>query len=264
MPFTPSHALVALPFVRTPLVPAAIAIGAMTPDLPLFVRGAGVSYSFTHTYANAAWTALLGFALFLVWRVVLRPAVPEVAPAWLAHRLPADWSAGGLDALRRAVGIGGARAYPILLAVSLLIGVLSHIVWDSFTHDGRWGVEALPALNAMWGPLTGFKWLQHGSSIGALAIIGIWAVVRIVRTEPHADVERSLPAAVRIAWWASLPVILLTAWLLGFAAYGPFTAEFTPQHLGYRVLPPACAVWGALTLVLCLTIPLFRGRRRQE
>ena len=39
MPFTPSHAVVALPFLRTPLVPAAIAVGAMTPDLPLFVRG---------------------------------------------------------------------------------------------------------------------------------------------------------------------------------------------------------------------------------
>ena len=38
MPFTPSHAVVALPFVRTPLVPAAIAVGAMAPDLPLFVR----------------------------------------------------------------------------------------------------------------------------------------------------------------------------------------------------------------------------------
>ncbi|MGK3950645.1 DUF4184 family protein, partial [Microbacterium sp. K2] len=49
MPFTPSHALVALPFIRTPLVPAAIAIGAMTPDLPLFLRGIGLPYSFTHT-----------------------------------------------------------------------------------------------------------------------------------------------------------------------------------------------------------------------
>ena len=28
MPFTPSHAVVALPFIRTPLVPAAVAIGA--------------------------------------------------------------------------------------------------------------------------------------------------------------------------------------------------------------------------------------------
>src|SRR5690606_22770748 len=75
MPFTPSHAVVALPFVRTLLVPAAIAIGAMTPDLPLFLRGFGVSYSFTHTLANVLWTAVIAAVLFLVWRAVLRPAV---------------------------------------------------------------------------------------------------------------------------------------------------------------------------------------------
>lgn len=42
MPFTPSHAIVALPFVRSPLAPAAVAVGAMAPDLPLFTRGAVV------------------------------------------------------------------------------------------------------------------------------------------------------------------------------------------------------------------------------
>ena len=102
MPFTPSHALVALPFIRTPLVPAAIAIGAMTPDLPLFVRGVGLNYSFTHTFGNVVWTALLAFALFLIWRVVLRPAVPELVPLWLARRLPDDWDDRGLAAVRSA------------------------------------------------------------------------------------------------------------------------------------------------------------------
>lgn len=33
MPFTPSHVAAALPFLRTPLIPAALVIGTMTPDL---------------------------------------------------------------------------------------------------------------------------------------------------------------------------------------------------------------------------------------
>src|SRR5215207_10039344 len=37
MPFTPSHMAAALPFVRTPLIPSAIAIGTMAPDVPYFV-----------------------------------------------------------------------------------------------------------------------------------------------------------------------------------------------------------------------------------
>ncbi|WP_311260408.1 DUF4184 family protein [Microbacterium sp. WCS2018Hpa-9] len=259
MPFTPSHALVALPFIRTPLVPAAIAIGAMTPDLPLFLRGVGLRYSFTHTFGNVLWTALVAFGLFLLWRVVLRPTVGELSPLWLARRLPADWSQSGIDAARTAVGIGAQnRLYPVMLAASLVLGVLTHIVWDLFTHEGRWGVDALPALDDMWGLLTGYKWLQYGSSVIGLLIIGIWAIRRLQHADPREDVERATPGGVRLAWWLSLPAVLITAWVMGYLAYGPFTEEFTYQHLAYRVLPTACALWGVLTLALCLSVPLFR------
>ncbi|MDX2399843.1 DUF4184 family protein [Microbacterium algeriense] len=262
MPFTPSHAVVALPFVRTPLVPAAIAIGAMTPDLPLFVRGVGLNYSFTHGFGNVVWTGLLAFGLFLLWRVVLRPAVPELSPAWLARRLPPEWEDRGTVAARRAVGAGEKRSYPVLLALSLLLGVLSHILWDLFTHEGRWGVQLVPGLDEMWGPLAGFKWLQHGSSVIGLAVIAVWALLWLRRRRVRPDVEQWLPAGVRIAWWVSLPIVLLGAWGWGLIALGPIDADFTVQHLAYRVLPPACALWGAVTLVLCVVVSV-RGRRHQ-
>lgn len=263
MPFTPSHALVALPFIRTPLVPAAIAIGAMTPDLPLFLRGVGLDYGFTHDVANIAWTAVVAFALFLVWRVVLRPGVGELLPLAISRRLPRDWSTTGAAAVRAAVlGMPRRPLYPVLLAVSLVLGVLSHIVWDLFTHEGRGGVAAFPVLDEMWGPLTGYKWLQHGSSILGLVGIGVWMLLRLDRAEERDDVVRSVPAAVRLAWWISLPALLVAAVIVGYALFGPFTEDFTVQHLAYRVLPPACALWGAATLALCLSVPLFRRFRR--
>lgn len=262
MPFTASHALVALPFIRTPLVPAAIAIGAMAPDLPLFVRGVGLNYSFTHTFGNVLWTASLAFMLFLLWRVVLRPAVPQLTPLWVARRLPEEWSDGGAVAAGRAVGVGEKRWYPLLLAVSFVIGVLSHIAWDLFTHEGREGVELLPGLDAMWGPLPGFKWLQHGSSVLGLAIIGIWALLWLRRRRPRPGITQSLPQGVRVVWWLSLPVILVAALVWGIVVFGPLDAEFTVQHLAYRVLPPACALWGAITFVLCIVLSV-RSRRHQ-
>lgn len=259
MPFTPSHALVALPFIRTPLVPSAIAIGAMTPDLPLFVRGIGLDYAFTHSFGTVIGTTVIAFALFLLWRIVLRPAVGDLAPRAVARRAPDDWSDTGLRAARAAVGVGESRLYPLLLAASLLLGVLSHIVWDLFTHEGRWGVEVLPALDRPWGPLTGYKWLQHGSSVIALVVIAVWVVLRLRRAPVDVGRVQALPRGVRTAWWLSLPVILITALVVGYLAYGPFTTEFTVQHLAYRMLPPACALWGVLTLALCLALPLFRS-----
>jgi hypothetical protein len=263
MPFTPSHALVALPFIRTPLVPAAIAIGAMTPDLPLFLRGVGLNYSFTHTAGNVVWTGLLAFALFLVWRIVLRPAVPELVPARVARRLPEDWDRSAMSAAGEAVGVGRRRSYPVLLAVSLLLGVISHIVWDLFTHEGRTGVQLFPVLDEMWGPLPGFKWLQHGSSVIGLVIIAAWALLWLRGRSPRDDVDRRVPHGVRVAWWVSLPAILVVAWVVGVLIWGPLDAEFTVQHLAYRVLPPACAIWGAITLVLCIVISVGRSRHQR-
>lgn len=254
MPFTPSHALVALPFIRTPLVPAAIAIGAMTPDLPMFVRGVGMSYGFTHTFSNVLLTAAIAFVLFMIWRVVLRPASVLLAPRTIASRLPADWEDRGLSAAGRAIGRGLPRAYPVLLALSLVIGVLSHILWDLFTHEGRWGVALLPALDARWGPLTGYKWLQHGSSVVGLVVIGIWAMLRLRAATVRDLAGPGLPLWVRITWVASLPVILTGAWIAGMIAYGPFTGDFTVQHLAYRVLPTATGTWGFLTLLLCVVV----------
>ena len=265
MPFTPSHAVVALPFVRTPLVPAAIAIGAMTPDLPLFVRALPLSYGMTHSLAWLPVTIIVALLLLLAWRCVLRPAARELSPRWLAARLPGEWDAGAGPALRETLAVAGSPARPtwrgmLLLAASLAIGVVSHIVWDLFTHEGRWGTTTVPALEAEWGPLPGYRWLQHGSSAVGLAIIGVWILVWLARREVAASVSRVLLPWIRWSWWVSLPVVLAGAWLWGLAVFGPLDAEFTVAHLGYRVLPTACAVWGALTLVLCVVVQVTRPR----
>lgn len=260
MPFTPSHAVVALPFVRTPLLPAAIAIGAMTPDLPLFLRGTPLSYQATHT--NLLLSGLLALALLVLWYGLLRPAVRELSPDALARRLPGEWDAGARATWRQIARERPAAVAALWIAASLLLGVVTHIVWDAFTHEGRWGVRLVPALAEQWGPLAGYKWLQHGSSLLALVILALYGARWLARRTAAASVPRVLPGWVRVAWWVSLPLILVAAWGIGLAAYGPLTPSWTAQHLAYRMLPPACAVWGALTIVLCLAVAVrLRGAR---
>src|SRR6188474_3890687 len=109
MPFTASHAVVALPFIRTPLIPAAIAVGSMAPDLPLFVRGLPLHYGRTHDLAWLSATLVLALALLLVWRCVLRPASRELSPTWLASRLPRGWDRGAAGALRDTLAVTAVR-----------------------------------------------------------------------------------------------------------------------------------------------------------
>lgn len=266
MPFTPSHAVVALPFVRTPLVPAAIAVGAMTPDLPLFLRGTPLTYQLTHT--NVIVAALLAAVLLALWWMLLRPAVRELSPAPLARRLPGEWDATGRhlwaaidpprSGARNPVWRSGG-VFALRLALSLVLGVITHIVWDAFTHEGRWGVALFPALDERWGPLLGYKWLQYGSSVGGLLIIAVFAALWLRRRTPERGLTRVLPSVARVIWWLSLPVILIAAWIIGLLVSGGFTPQWTPQHLAYRVLPPACAIWGMLTVAMCVWV---RVRRR--
>ena len=256
MPFTPSHAIVALPFVRTPLVPAAIAIGAMAPDLPLFLRvGIPVGgYRLFHDVRYLAVTVLLALALSLVWRLVLRPATRQLLPSGIARRLPAEWDQGTRTTVREM--FGGVRPV-VMLVVSLALGVLSHILWDAFSHEGRAGVTLVPALDATWGALPGYKWVQYVSGIGGVVVLAVWALLWL-RRAPVSRPTRVVPAWVGNAWLAALPVILVVAVVLGLVTQGPLSATFTVQHLAYATLPPACGVWGVLTLVICVVVG---GRR---
>lgn len=257
MPFTVSHAIVALPFRRTPLVPAAIAVGAMTPDLPLFLRGIVPDYAVTHDLAWLPVTVLMALGLLLAWRCVLRPATRELTPRIVAERLPAGWDAGARAGVRET--LGGGVVGILWLVLSLALGVVTHVAWDFFTHEGRAGDALFPALEEQWGPLLGVKWLQYGSGVfglSVLAIFGLWWLSR------HAavPVARVFPDAVRAVWWLSLPVALVVASVVALVVEGGFGAGRTPTHLAYGVLVPVAAVWGVATLALAALVQVRRRR----
>jgi len=257
MPFTVSHAVVALPFVRTPLVPAAIAIGAMTPDLPLFLRGIVPPYAVTHDLAWLPVTVVMAFVLLLVWRCLLRPATRELVPRRIAARLPEGWDAGAPAAARETVG-GGVVGI-LWLVLSLALGVVTHVAWDFFTHEGRAGDALFPALEEQWGPLLGVKWLQYGSGVlglAGLAAFGLWWLSR----RGAGSVTRVLPDAVRAVWWLSLPVALVAATVVALVVQGGFDADYTPTHLIYGVLVKVAAAWGVATLVLAVIVQVRRAR----
>jgi len=263
MPFTPSHAIVALPFIRTPLAPAAVAVGAMAPDLPLFLRVPGIDYGWTHDPRWLPVTVVLAAALLLLWRCILRPAARDLMPAFIARRLPAGWDAGASAAARETFARRGAAKASaggiLLLIAALAIGVATHLAWDAFSHEGRLGVALVPALDAAWGPMPGFKWIQHGSSVAGLLVLAVWAVLWWRRT-PSGALHRVTPGWMPWVWLVALPVTLAAAWVFGLAAFGPLTPAFTVAHLAYRVLPPACAVWGAATVLSAIGVQLRRRR----
>ena len=129
MPFTPSHIAAALPFLRTPLPVAPLVIGTMAPDVPYFLP-LRIPRDLTHSLAGVPTVDLaITIVLVLLWYAVLRPPVVDLLPAVVRERMlprgPLGWRPPGrawLPAIGRAV-------------LASLLGILTHLAWDAFTHQ---------------------------------------------------------------------------------------------------------------------------------
>ncbi len=84
-------------------------------------------------------------------------------------------------------------------ALAVVLGALTHLVWDSFTHAGRWGVEVVPWLHTEHLGLPGYTWAQFASGLLGLAVLVIWSLRRLVDTAPDGDGLRSTSGDRRVA-----------------------------------------------------------------
>ncbi len=169
MPFTLAHPAAILPlrgvrYLRT----APLVIGAMIPDLPYYLPGRyGYLRPETHSVTGSFTTCLLlGYAALAGVYLLRRPLTALLSPRarWLClgplapfGRRPLEW---------------------VLASVSILLGVWTHLLWDSFTHDNGWMVHRFAALSA---PVTvgGIHTtvchvLQYVSSAFGLAVLALW------------------------------------------------------------------------------------------
>ena len=169
MPFTLAHPVAILPlrglrYLRTvPLV-----IGAMIPDLPYYVPARfGLFRPETHSVTGSFTTCLvLGYAALGCVFLLRRPltALLSARARWLCLSALAPFKGRPLEWA--------------LAAVSIILGVWTHLLWDSFTHDNGWIVRRVAALSAPvsfgWYSGTVCHVLQYLSSAFGLVAVALW------------------------------------------------------------------------------------------
>lgn len=172
MPFTLSHPAAVLPLVpggraRGPLIASALFAGALAPDVPFFadsvVRGTFRFGAVTHSLPGVGTVdVVIAAGLAAGWHWLLRD--PLVA------LLPGRWG-DAADALTAPAGRRKGAADAGWFAVSAAAGAGTHVVWDAFTHGGRWGVRLLPVLDrtVLGHPL--YYVLQFGTSVLGLGVL---------------------------------------------------------------------------------------------
>lgn len=171
MPFTLSHAAAVLPLFRGPLVPTALVAGAVAPDGPYFLRAAGVPVA-----AGDWWEPLLNGSTSHGWPGLAQVAVPVGLALYAAARL-ARRPLGALAPDGRPPAAPPAGPTTLLwVLVSVALGVLTHVVWDSFTHGDGWAVQRLDPLQQQ--AVAGQTWarvLQHLSTVLGLVALAAWS-----------------------------------------------------------------------------------------
>jgi membrane-bound metal-dependent hydrolase YbcI (DUF457 family) len=247
MAFTFSHPAAALLLRKTSLVFSAVVAGSVAPDLEFFVRLSPqrfVSHSLAGTFLFSLPAGLLLLALY--HRVLRQPLV------WL---LPASHRAR-INARSRPFAFGPARRF-IGVTISVLVGALTHLLWDSFTHGEGWWASRIQLLRRSFitiegiGTARGYFILHYLSSAAGVACLA-YAYARWYRGAAMGDgrVHLRLSRAAKVR----LMLGMLAGALLGGAGFAVAVAPSANDMAVAKELVSHTAVatvsfFGAATVV---------------
>lgn len=171
MPFTLSHPAIVLPFKKISYKyrsMTGLIIGSITPDFEYILR-LKIKSIYSHTLPGIFWFDLpLGLLLFLVYIIVVKNKLIDHLPRFLYRKV----SVFKNNSNRSYFDISW-----IVVILSILIGICSHLLWDGFTHPDGYFVKLLPVLSNTIS-LNGksfyvYKMIQHSSTILGAVVIAI-------------------------------------------------------------------------------------------
>ncbi|HET9474747.1 MAG TPA: DUF4184 family protein [Steroidobacteraceae bacterium] len=211
MPFTVSHAAAVLPlqrFGKLQLPLTALMIGSMAPDFGYFFS-LEANRALTHSFSGLFLFALpVGLLVWLFYVAVLeKTTITLLSDRWhtrFAHT----------DAITPALI---ARA-----AIAIVLGAVTHILWDACTHRATFVTDAIPVL---LGPTPGFAWLpiyhvlQGLSSVVGLVILAHWA--RGLHRQPAKSLIRPYHISDR-ARTGALSFLIIGSLLAGLIEWWPY------------------------------------------
>lgn len=182
MPFTFSHPAIVLPLTFLPrkwVSLTGLVIGSLAPDFEYFIRMC-IKSNYSHSISGIFWFDLpLGLFLAFIFHNIVRDMLFDNIPTILKSRFLIFKQFNWNNYFRKNWHI---------VIISILIGVFSHIFWDSFTHEQGYFVQTIPALRNsldlwVW-QIPFFKILQHSFTLlGGLIIAFALYKMQIKKTE---------------------------------------------------------------------------------
>ncbi|MGC3946854.1 MAG: DUF4184 family protein [Chryseolinea sp.] len=172
MPFTPAHPAIVLPFLkRRGFSALGLVIGSMAPDFEYFFK-MRVSSAHSHTLAGLLYFDLpVTFLLSWIFIKFVKGNLLANLPPFLQRRFRP----------MQDLNMHSVLVSWFVFACSALLGSMSHILWDGFTHGNTFFVRNLSFYHGTYVPYEGVKYplwyaLQHISTAIGLAVMIIYVV----------------------------------------------------------------------------------------
>ena len=211
MPFTPAHAAAIVPIAalvgkRIPL--SALVIGTQVPDLPMYLpRFLYFHENHMHSPEGILAGCLPFGLLFCVWfQGFAKEPLVALLPRYIRNRIQ-PFAKSNLRATTE---------YFVVTLMGIAIGAATHVFWDSFTHEGRWGYRQIPRMNRIVFQagdyqLELYKALQYGSTIVFLPLLAALCWWWLRYQVPREDSPQLLSNKHRHFWQVTLLVLPLLA-----------------------------------------------------
>lgn len=174
MPFTFAHPAIVIP-LKYPSKPkffiTSLIMGSMIPDFEYFIR-MKIESIYSHTWLGLFWFDLpVGLLTIFIYQKLIKNVLITHLPATLNRRFS------------KFIGVN--KNYSSLknilaTVICIIIGSVSHLLWDGFTHPTGYFVKTISALSNMISignyHVYLYKLLQHVSTlIGILTILfAVW------------------------------------------------------------------------------------------
>ena len=239
MPFTFAHPAIVLPIEKKwsrYFNLTALVLGSMSPDFEYFVK---------LKIENKIGHSLLGFITFnLPLVIILAFIFHYVIKNTLILHLPSKAiELIKQEELQKPTHKVKSVLRLIIFIYSPILGMFSHTLWDSFTHENGFFVSIIPALNYKIFIFPVYKLLQHGSTIVGLSIIFIFLYNQ--RSKEHYN-KKTISLKRKVLYWAFIflgTIAFITVRSINLPLY------FTVKTIGTLIVSSISGLFLSITLV---------------
>ena len=245
MPFTFSHPAIVLPLINKRIKifsASALIIGSIAPDFESFINVTDSKIN-SHTWPGMFWYDLpLAFTIWILFNLVVKDPLISNLPRPLEERFHRYKNFDWFTFLKKNF---------LIVVLSLLVGIASHLLWDAFTHLNLRYPDAVTSRAKFMGKRV-YIILQYSCSLLGLAAI-VWVTLKMPRTRvKKASTTKFkywlfvfLLAALVAAFWvtsifkgyeAANDYYISYTILAIYICISSFLAALTLVSLGYKIL----------------------------